>query len=445
MQFLSQTDRIVYMDGGRILFNGSYASFVQTKFHADLQQTCEQEQADESAQGGEEAQAPPTQIVETKPTLLRNTERELLEEDSLKGRQFKRTLQLLRKYYGGFWLLFAIFLVNCVGVFFTYYATNYFFDFLSTDQFNLDLQHRYLRNYTIFLTMPTFLVWSRFAAVMTLSYYVSRRLLEAILDRLLHGDLCRFFDRIDLGRLNNRLSKDLNDVDKNFFFNLSTFFLMFALTALDVYVSAKKISPFVLILYALYAVVCAYFQNFYVRLRKNVARMEAVSASPLLSLVTEIIRGAEVFRVFGKTAQVFRHFQAKLFRNSDLRIIGLGMESWFQTRVTYFNILVVQLLSMLLIIFPFFDAITAKGLSIYISFLLNSIWNAFQLLRSLADLETSIVALERCDALTLVPSEKNYKNLPQNSLFLRRNIKRDASCFVAAKRATAAGSEYDYN
>lgn len=84
-----------------------------------------------------------------------------------------------------------------------------------------------------------------------------------MISKLLYAPLNEFFDRIPLGRILNRLSKDLTVLDTTISFSLASFLASIFTLAGTVFLCVFASSPWVLIPIFLYFTLCLYIYRFY--------------------------------------------------------------------------------------------------------------------------------------------------------------------------------------
>ena len=94
---------------------------------------------------------------------------------------------------------------------------------------------------------------------------------------------------------------------------------------------------FVFILSALY------MQNVYIRAKSEIVRLLNTTRSPIAHLTTEIMRGLPEIRAM-KLAN-FIHEEMRCLVNENLKnsLLTFGLNGWFQLRVAFLNLTVIQL------------------------------------------------------------------------------------------------------
>lgn len=122
---------------------------------------------------------------------------------------------------------------------------------------------------------------------------------ESMISNLLFSPLNEFFDRVPLGRILNRLSKDLNSVDTslpNVFVNflVFTFFLLGNIVVILYCTSIWIIVPITIFLIGI-----TVLKNYYMKPNKELVRLEGITKSPIVSCFSEILNGVATIRAYG--------------------------------------------------------------------------------------------------------------------------------------------------
>ena len=108
-----------------------------------------------------------------------------------------------------------------------------------------------------------------------------------MISNLLFSSLNEFFDRVPLGRIFNRVSKDLNSVDLNVtvFFNSSLVFVFFLASTI---LTISFIAPIYIFwpLIAVYLVLCHFLRVYYSKPASELTKLEGITKSPIVSCFT---------------------------------------------------------------------------------------------------------------------------------------------------------------
>jgi ABC-type multidrug transport system fused ATPase/permease subunit len=341
-------------------------------------------------------------------------EKYFLKEDKAEGRRLIMTAKLFLNYTGGFVLYLLILLICVINAFMDYFCLNYLYDFiLNFEEEKKHLSSSLLYLYAIFLG-PVILVIIRTAIITICSVKTSRNIHHKMTIKTIYGDLLGFHDRVETARLINRFSTDTDEMDKSIPYRVSVFMLYTGFLISDVIVGIITIGWWVLIAYGIYYIIMFYYQNLYVKFKKDLYRLESVTRSPIVNVTNEILEGKMILKVFKKEKAIMDELVNHLEENSKNLTIQNALTNWFSLRVSLFNVIVVQLICFIFIFCAlYFDFITIKKVILFMPFVLNFIWNIDFWINIFSQLETSLISLERCQAFEDIPSEKNYLNIKQ--------------------------------
>lgn len=142
-----------------------------------------------------------------------------------------------------------------------------------------------------------------FAFMRAISFAFSNTYLSRVIHRemqvnLLFSSLNEFFDRVPLGRILNRLSKDLNTVDSNFPISLSNFLSYSFFVMGNVIMCMLCASVWVIIPILFFFVACFFLMKYYKRPNRACVRLESITKSPIVSSFTEILNGLATIRAY---------------------------------------------------------------------------------------------------------------------------------------------------
>jgi ABC-type multidrug transport system fused ATPase/permease subunit len=348
-----------------------------------------------------------------------------IEEDREKGRKIKENFLALLKYtFGpiGFLLILVICIVNSFADYFCLNKLYYFIEHFETQKKHLwdNLGLLYL-----YFLSPVFLVIIRTSIISYCSIQASRDVHHDMMFSSLFGDLLGFHDRVETARLINRFSTDTDKMDKEVLYKISTFMLYTGFLISDVIIGMLTIGWWIVFLYMAYYVLVFYYQNLYVRFKKDLYRLEAVSRTPIVNLTNEMLDGKMIFKTLKKDEHCLDELCELLEDNTKNLTTQNALTNWFSIRISLFNVLIIQTVCFVFIWFALkSNYITVQKVVIFLPFCLNFIWNIDFWINLLSQLETMLVSLERCIAFKNIPSEKGYKNLAE---LKRRTINTEIS------------------
>jgi ABC-type multidrug transport system fused ATPase/permease subunit len=176
---------------------------------------------------------------------------------------------------------------------------NIWLTYWTEDSFDKD-DHFYINWYVAIGVAYGVFAFFRALAFTFSNVRMSKHMHKEMISNLLFSSLNEFFDRVPLGRILNRLSKDMNAVDSNFpsvSGNVLVFmFFLLGNTIIVVYCS----TIWVLFPILIYMICCYFLKNYYMKPQRELVRLESISKSPIISCFTEILNGVATIRAYGK-------------------------------------------------------------------------------------------------------------------------------------------------
>lgn len=138
----------------------------------------------------------------------------------------------------------------------------------------------------------------------------ARTLFDSLLDRIIHAPM-RFFDTTPVGRILNRFGKDVSTIDMQIARSASILIeCVTGVIASTVVISIITPQFFVVAI----AISCLYFVIglFYLRISRELKRLNSVSRSPIYSHFTESLIGVTTIRAYGVEEQFMRTVYEKI-------------------------------------------------------------------------------------------------------------------------------------
>lgn len=115
------------------------------------------------------------------------------------------------------------------------------------------------------------------------SYYLSKNLHSVVIKNLLYSGINEFYDVIPIGRILNRLTRDLTILDTDMPYKLATFMVSMFMSAGLLFMIVYSTSWVLLIPIFIFILLCNYVRILYMNANREVVRIESVSKSPIVS------------------------------------------------------------------------------------------------------------------------------------------------------------------
>lgn len=159
-----------------------------------------------------------------------------------------------------------------------------------------------------------------------------KKLHEDMIRVVLNAPINLYFDTTPVGRILNRFSKNLQDIETSLPYTVGTAYTAVYI-CLSIIVLSIVVVPWVGLLYPvlIFMMVCLYKLS--IAGTKEVARVESVTKSPLLSFFTESINGASTIRAFQKTEDFIEEIHIILNKNILANMWAEAVPLWFAVRI----------------------------------------------------------------------------------------------------------------
>ncbi|XP_055309579.1 probable multidrug resistance-associated protein lethal(2)03659 isoform X2 [Sitodiplosis mosellana] len=268
---------------------------------------------------------------------------------------------------------------------------------------------QYLYIYTILIVVVLYLVFQRALALFYFCLKASRRIHEKLFNSVTHAQMY-FFNKNSSGRIINRFSKDMNDIDYYLPGVLydSILFILQVTTSLSLVLMTNY---WLAIPTAIMSLIFLGLRHIYVRTARCLKRMESMGRSPIFSHTNATISGLTTIRSYKSNEIIIKEFNALqdgntavcyLF-NSTSRALALWLEL----------VCVLYMMIVLTIFFVFKNEIIGANVGLAITQILNLITTIQWGIRQTAELENYMTSVERVMEYINLKPEKDSKIEPK--------------------------------
>lgn len=238
------------------------------------------------------------------------------------------------------------------------------------------------------------------------SLYAARKLHNAMLNSILRAPMV-FFHTNPLGRIINRFSKDLGDIDRNvapfvnmFLGQVSQLLSTFVLIGLLSTMSLWAILPLLLLFYAAYL----YYQS----TAREVKRLDSITRSPVYAQFGEALNGLSTIRAYKAYDRMAKINGNSMDNNIRFTLVNMSANRWLAIRLETVGGLMIWLTATFAVMQngrARNQEAFASTMGLLLSYALNitSLLTAVLRLASLA--ENSLNAVERVGTYIELPSE----------------------------------------
>ena len=240
------------------------------------------------------------------------------------------------------------------------------------------------------------------------TYLTGLKASSALHDSLLAGIFrspMSFFDQTPLGRITNRISKDIYTVDKTLPGVFASFLscLFSVLATLVVITIAMPVFIVVIIPLVFYYL---YEGKFYIKSSREIKRLDSISRSPIYANFGETLDGTPVIRAYQKQQQFIEKNYQLLDLNQRAYFIISSSNCWLGIRLEFAGTVIIGAAALLAVLFKDPSNIVFTSMAaLAISYSLDTTQDLNWLVRMTTDMETQIVAVERIEEYSTLPSE----------------------------------------
>ncbi|KAI9203690.1 P-loop containing nucleoside triphosphate hydrolase protein [Polychytrium aggregatum] len=196
----------------------------------------------------------------------------------------------------------------------------------------------YVLMYGLINSCVLFLIITNFAYRSWVGYRAAKKLHDQLITRIMYAPV-RWFDVTPLGRITNRLSKDIGTIDQNLANTCAGFFLTTA-SATTTLIVIGTVTPIFLAVIPFVAYIYYRIAIYYLASSRELKRIHSISRSPIYSTFSECLVGVSTIRAYGHEARFIEDNMIKVdTSNRAHRMLGLS-NRWLSTRLSIITSLI---------------------------------------------------------------------------------------------------------
>ncbi|EQC38124.1 hypothetical protein SDRG_04554 [Saprolegnia diclina VS20] len=379
--FLPLADRILVLDDGAIVGDGTYESLKST--HAHLMTFAASNDTDTPLD-----KATPSGLVE--------------KEDRAKGAVSAATY----KTYFGASGYNGLVVAASIATFFTVSQTSltmtdWFMSYWANHtEMRASISSGYM--YLGCALLSVLLVYGRSLHVLLVGIQCSQSLHAMLLRKILRAPVTTFFDVTPIGRILNRFSSDLDQIDSQLpYFGLLV--LQFLFQILVILIVCALSTPYILIAYVPIFLLFFKLQQYYNKSSSELKRLESISRSPVVTLVAEALSGPSTIRAFGKTDLFLTKQRDAIDHYMGLSFLYNCSARWFHMRLDWLSAGILAGVAFICVATKASIGLAAAGLTLtYASQLSGFLSKLSKMYSTVQNLMTSVERLSHYESL---PSE----------------------------------------
>lgn len=224
-----------------------------------------------------------------------------------------------------------------------------------------------------------------------------------MLERVLYAPMS-YFDTTPMGRIMNRFTYDMEAIDVLLTQNMGMFMISNSWLVAGVAVMVA-ILPYMIFVIVPVTTIYWFVLLHYRRTGADLQRLDAMSRSPIQAMVSEALDGATSIRVFRQESTFLRKFLKAVDNNSSAMLNFVTGQRWLSLRIELLGSTVVLSSTVLVILLHTSWNIEPGLVGLLIIWAGSFTISLGFVVDTFAEVEASITAIERVDAMAKVPQE----------------------------------------
>jgi len=234
------------------------------------------------------------------------------------------------------------------------------------------------------------------------SLRICKNLHSDMINSLIKAPINLFHESTQRGIIYNRLSKDLENIQNNMYNIGSLLVDIFGFIGGVFICSFFEIHTLLLIPFLI--IIGFYLYSFYLKTSRELTRIEGISRSPLLNVISEAIPGGSIIRVFDKIDCYKKKFYEKIDDNYKINIFINGTKNWFGLIIDFLSLVFLSFLIVFAILFQ--DKFTPQSIALILNYTLSLQYILFDFFDEFALFQNNMISMERCLNFLEIPREK---------------------------------------
>ncbi|KAM7375245.1 hypothetical protein PAMA_014371 [Pampus argenteus] len=355
LQYLKAADQIVVLKEGHMVAKGTYTELQRSG--VDFTSLLKKDEEEEQQQPPQEvparsrtlsqnsvlSQASSVQSIKDGDHLVAERVQAVAEESRAQGNIGVGLYVTYLRAGANIMVLLFVILVNILAQV-AYIMQDWWLAYWAKEQEKLHANSTIIKNVTKELDIEFYLsVYGGLTAATIIFGFVRNLLLFNVLVRCaqaLHNRMfksilsshVRFFDINPIGRVLNRFSKDIGQLDSNMPWTFVDFIQVF-LQILGVIAVAASVIPWILIPVLPLLIAFLFLRRYFLQTSRDIKRLESTSRSPVFSHLSSSLQGLWTIRAFGAEERFQKTFDAHQDLHSEAWFLFLTTSRWFAVRL----------------------------------------------------------------------------------------------------------------
>ncbi|OQS01876.1 ATP-binding Cassette (ABC) Superfamily, partial [Thraustotheca clavata] len=207
------------------------------------------------------------------------------------------------------------------------------------------------------------LTYGRSIYVLFIAILCSKSLHAMLLAKVINAAIPTFFDITPMGRILNRFSSDLDQVDSQLPY-MGLLFLQFLFQVLAVFVVCMFTTPWILVVYLPLFYLFYKIQQFYNKSASELKRMDGIARSPVVTMVQETVSGLSTIRAFNMSSKFLAKQRAAANHYVSFSFAYMCAGRWFQMRLDWLSSAIIAGVAFIAVLTKSSIGMIAAGLSL---------------------------------------------------------------------------------
>ncbi|XP_032412503.1 multidrug resistance-associated protein 4-like isoform X1 [Xiphophorus hellerii] len=215
-----------------------------------------------------------------------------------------------------------------------------------------------------------------------------------------------FFDINPIGRILNRFSKDIGQMDSMLPITFVDFYQLF-LQNVGVVAVAASVIPLILVPVVPLLLFFLYLRRYYLHTSRDVKRLESTTRSPVFSHLSSSLQGLWTIRAFGAEERLRMTFDSYQDLHSEAWFLFLMTSRWFALRLDSISSIFITFTAFGCILFR--NGLEAGQVGLVLTYVVTLVGNFQWSVRQSAEVENMMTSVERAVEYTELESEAPWE------------------------------------
>ncbi|KAK5578522.1 hypothetical protein RB653_008194 [Dictyostelium firmibasis] len=259
----------------------------------------------------------------------------------------------------------------------------------------------YISYYLLFIGVFVVILMIRTLMLYIITFSVGKNLHSSLLKSVTYAS-CRFFDTNPSGRILNRFSKDISDIDIHMLDIFSEVSVCFSELTVGL-ISIVFINPIIILPLALLFIIYYITQRLYRPSARELNRWESITLSPVFSLLQECYNGLLTIRTYKQESR----FTKTMFDNININLgcffYSFAVHRWISMRLEVMGSVMIFFTSLAATLFASNNGLAALSITTALSLNGYLSWG----IRRVVELEVKMNSFQRIQTYIEIPKEGN--------------------------------------